>query len=941
MADHNIQRMSGDSPFRSAADKASSSSFGWGHEAETNYVMFKHQPSNIKKENSQQSNNTTNKKFYNDMLRSKHNAILKRSVACLRRFNQIRSETTSSSVVIGEKEFTFKTGHVARFADAAVVVESGDTAILATVVSKTKDQSSGFDGLPLQVDFRQSAAAVAVTVNVEHLFCRTFILQVNCKPLSLDENADSVVMSVNAASAALAISKIPLKTNVAAVRIGVLDGNIVINPLTEQLRHTSMNLLVSGTKNNRVVMIEMDGKEIEIVVFEEAIRQAFLDIDKMLASIDELQKNAGKQKITYEIPNIEGKEKLNEHIKTVAEEQLIHILMDPTHDKISRDVAINDLRKLISTAFEDDAEISSKFINAAWSSFVKLTLRRLILEQSLRCDGRRLDQFRPIQIEVDVYKKLHGSALFQRGQSQVFGTVTFDSPDSAFHPDSLAQLLDAQQKKSFFLHYEFPGFAINEFSRKEKLNEHIKTVAEEQLIHILMDPTHDKISRDVAINDLRKLISTAFEDDAEISSKFINAAWSSFVKLTLRRLILEQSIRCDGRRLDQFRPIQIEVDVYKKLHGSALFQRGQSQVFGTVTFDSPDSAFHPDSLAQLLDAQQKKSFFLHYEFPGFAINEFSSGRPFNRRELGHGVLAEKSLKHVIPENFPYCVRLACQVLESNGSTSMASACVGSLALFDAGVPIKSHVAGVAIGMVSEAEKETENYRILTDILGIEDFAGDMDFKMAGTKRGFTAMQLDLKTGGLTPKQLIEAVEAGRKGIAHVLGKMNEAIDKPRETFKPTVPIMTTYPLPLHKRSILYRNGGYNVKLIQAETGVKISAEDDSNVSLFAPNPKKLSEAKRMIETMMEEGTSLELDFGAVYKVEIIDIQENGVFVRVKPGTRPLFIANRHLDSRKVNHASALGFEIGQNIHIQYLGRDEANGSHRFSRKLLQAAATRK
>uniref|UniRef100_A0A914Z387 polyribonucleotide nucleotidyltransferase n=1 Tax=Panagrolaimus superbus TaxID=310955 RepID=A0A914Z387_9BILA len=693
------------------------------------------------------------------MLRSKHCVILKRSTACLRRLNQIRSKTTLSSSIIGEKEFTFKTGHVARFADAAVVVESGDTAILATVVSKTRDQSSGFDGLPLQVDFRQSAAAVG---RIPTTYLRREMQQ-----------SDTDIIT----SRIIDRSIRPMFPDSFS-----FETQIIINPLNEQLRHTSMNLLVSGTKNNRAVMIEMDGKEIEIVVFEEAIRQAFLDIDKLLSSIDELEKNAGKQKINFEVGNIEGKEKIHEHIKTVAEEQLIHILMDPTHDKISRDVAVNDLRKMILSAFGDNSELSSKLINSAWSSFVKFTLRRLILEQGIRCDGRNLDEFRPISIEVDVYKKLHGSALFQRGQSQVLGTVTFDSPDSAFHPDSLAQLLDAQQKKSFFLHYEFPGFAVN---------------------------------------------------------------------------------------------------------------------------------------------------------------EFSSGRPFNRRELGHGFLAEKSLKHVIPENFPYCVRLACQVLESNGSTSMASACVGSLALFDAGVPIKSHVAGVAIGMVSEAEKETENYRILTDILGIEDYAGDMDFKMAGTKRGFTAMQLDLKTGGLTPKQLIEAVEAGRKGIDHVLGKMNEAIKKPRESFKSTVPIMATYPLPLHKRSILYRNGGYNVKLIQAETGVKISVEDDSNVSLFAQNPEKLSVAKKMIETMMEDGTSLELDFGAVYKVEIVDIQENGVFVRVKPGTRPLFIANRHLDSRKVNHASALGIEIGQNIHIQYLGRDEANGSHRFSRKMLQAAASRR
>jgi polyribonucleotide nucleotidyltransferase len=698
--------------------------------------------------------------------------------------------------MIGKKELTFKTGHMARFADGAVVSESGDSAILATVVSRTKDQSNGYDGLPLTVDFRQSAAAIGripttylrremqqsdadiitsriIDRSIRPMFLDgfTFDTQVNCKPLSLDENADSVVMSVNAASAALAVSKVPIKTSVAAVRVGILDGNIVINPLNEQLRHSSMNLLISGTKNNRIVMIEMDGKEIDGDVFEEAVRKAFLDIDKILLSIDELQTTGGKEKISFEIGNLEAKQKILEHMKNVAEEELSHILQDPTLDKIKRDNAINDVRKKISAAFEDNSESTSRLVNSSWTLFTKATLRRLILENNERCDGRRLDQFRPISIEVDVYKKLHGSALFQRGQSQVLGTVTFDSPDSAFHPDSLAQLLGAQQKKTFMLHYEFPGFATN---------------------------------------------------------------------------------------------------------------------------------------------------------------EFSSGRAFNRRELGHGVLAEKALKHVIPEDFPYTVRLACQVLESNGSTSMASACVGSLALYDAGVPLRSHVAGVAIGMVSAPEKETEDYRILTDILGIEDFAGDMDFKIAGTKLGFTAMQLDLKTGGLTPKQLTESLEAARKGIDHVLDKMNAAIDKPRETFKPTVPIMESYSMDSNKRSILYRNGGYNVKLIQAETGVKISVEDELKISLFAPNPEKLKEAKRMIDKMKEEGATLELIFGKFYKVKITEIQENGIFVRVKDGTRPLFIPNRSLDIKKpVRHASALGLEVEQVIRVQYQGRDPVTGSHRL------------
>ena len=360
-----------------------------------------------------------------------------------------------------------------------------------------------------------------------------------------------------------------------------------------------------------------------------------------------------------------------------------------------------------------------------------------------------------------------------------------------------------------------------------------------------MDPTHDKVSRDTAINELKKTVVAAFGDNPMTPITLVEQAFSDHVKQSIRRLAIELDQRCDGRKMDEFRPISIAVDVYKKLHGSALFQRGQSQVMGTVTFDSPAAAFHPDSIAQLLGSQQKKMFMLHYEFPGFATNEFSGNRPFNRRELGHGVLAEKALKHVVPDNLPYCIRLACQVLESNGSTSMASACVGSLAMYDAGIKLKSPVAGVAIGLIEDKEKK--DYKILTDILGIEDYAGEMDFKMAGTKSGFTAMQLDLKNNGLRKDQLLDALRAGRKGLDHVLKKMNEAIPEPRPEFKPTVPVMETMPLPSYKRAAIFRGGGYNAKLIEAETGTKILVEDDANISLFAPNKEKLQKAKKMIE----------------------------------------------------------------------------------------------
>ncbi|KHN88242.1 Polyribonucleotide nucleotidyltransferase 1, mitochondrial [Toxocara canis] len=289
----------------------------------------------------------------------------------------------------------------------------------------------------------------------------------------------------------------------------------------------------------------------------------------------------------------------------------------------------------------------------------------------------------------------------------------------------------------------------------------------------------------------------------------------------------------------------------------------------------------------------------------------------------------------MPDNFPYSVRLACQVLESNGSSSMASVCVGSLALMDAGVPLKAAAAGVAIGLISN--DDGTQHRILTDILGIEDYAGDMDFKIAGTSKGLTAMQLDLKVAGISRKLLNEAIARGREGIAHVLLLMEKAQKAPRPEFKDCVPVIENIAIPIFRRHILFRSGAYNVKLIEAETGVKISIEDDANISLTAPNKAKLEEAKELMEKMFADETVVELNFGALYKAEIVEILENGVMVTLKKGMRPMFLKNSNLDARRVAHASALGLQVGSVITVQYLGRDSTTGHHRISRKTLQSA----
>ncbi|KAE9413557.1 hypothetical protein Angca_009356 [Angiostrongylus cantonensis] len=465
-------------------------------------------------------------------------------------------------------------------------------------------------------------------------------------------------------------------------------------------------------------------------------------------------------------------------------------------------------------------------------------------------------------------------------------------------------------------------------SYPEELEAEVQALCEERLYYILTDPSHDKVSRDDAINDLGKDVLKSVECE---NPSIVQAIFRDITKKAVRELILETGTRCDGRGLSDVRPITMKVDVFKRLHGSSLFQRGQTQVMSTVTFDSPAAAFHSDSISQILGSQRKKMFMLHYEFPSYATNEISSSRGVNRRELGHGALAEKALKHVIPKEFPYSIRLACQVLESNGSSSMASACGGSLALLDAGVPISASVAGVAIGLITDKES-SRPHQLLTDILGMEDFAGDMDFKIAGTSKGFTAMQLDVKIPGLTRQQLSEAFVSGRNGLDHVLSEMAVLRDRPREHFKTSVPVIESMRLDAYKRQALFRSGGLHAKTVEAETG--ISQEDDAHISLFAPNSQRLDDAKALIARLLSETEEPVFAFGQMVTAEVVELLERGAMLRLAGAGRPIFVPNSQLHSVPIRHSSASGLQVGQKTTVQWLGRDADTGQIRLSRKTV-------
>ncbi|NWT39070.1 PNPT1 nucleotidyltransferase, partial [Chroicocephalus maculipennis] len=482
------------------------------------------------------------------------------------------------------------------------------------------------------------------------------------------------------------------------------------------------------------------------------------------------------------------------------------------------------------------------------------------------------------------------------------------------------------------------------FVAPEEIVECAKKLAFNKIYAVFTDSSHDKISRDEAINKIR------LETEEQLKEKFPEAepyeimeSFNVVSKDIFRSLVLNEYRRCDGRDLTSLRDIKCEVNMFKMLHGSALFQRGQTQVvLCTVTFDSIESSVKSDLISTAVSGIKDKNFMLHYEFPPYATNEIGKVTGMNRRELGHGALAERALKPIIPQDFPFTIRVTSEVLESNGSSSMASACGGSLALMDAGVPVSSAVAGVAIGLVTKSNLEKgdiEDYRLLTDILGIEDYYGDMDFKMAGTSKGITALQVDLKLPGIPIKIVMEAIQQATTAKREILQIMNQTLAKPRSNRKESGPVVETIHVPLSKRLRFVGPGAYNLKKLQAQTGVTVSQLDEETYSVFAPTPSAMHEAREFIHEICKDDQEVSLEFGAVYTATITEIRDSGVMVKLYPNMTPVLLHNSQLDQRKVKHPSALGLEVGQEIQVKYFGRDPTDGRMRLSRKILQSPAT--
>jgi len=639
------------------------------------------------------------------------------------------------SINVGGRELTFETGKMARQAHGAVVARYGDTVILATACMDTKAAEKDF--LPLTVDYREytysagkipggffkregrpSEREILVSRLIDRPLRPLFPegwsteTQIVAMVLSADSENDPDVIGVTASSAALAISKIPFTRPIACVRVGLIDGKLIVNPTVAEQKTSLLNIVVAGS-DEAIVMVESGALEVSEETVADALEFGHAEIRKIVAAIRDLQERVKTEKVTVTPPAFD--EALYSDIKAEYGERLRDALDTQKHHKLESYALVDGILKEILDAIPEEEEEKRKLAHRAFERLRERIFRDDMLLWHRRPDGRAFDEVRQITCEVGVLPRVHGSALFTRGETQSLATATLGTKE-------------------------------------------------------------------------------------------------------------------DMQRLD------------------LLFE---------------EEAF--------------KRFMLHYNFPPFSVGEVKFLRGPGRREIGHGALAERALTNLMPPEteFPYAVRVVSDILESNGSSSMASVCGGSLALMDAGVPLKAPCGGIAMGLVVEGDK----YAILTDIAGAEDHYGDMDFKVAGTRQGISALQMDIKVTGVSISMMREALAQAKKARFHILDIMDQTLGAGRAQISTYAPHLYQLSIPTDKIRDLIGPGGKKIRSIIDATGVKIDVMDDGKVHVFAGNGTAADEALKMIRDVTATA-----EIGKTYLGKVVRIAEFGAFVELFPGT---------------------------------------------------------
>ncbi|MGE8079112.1 polyribonucleotide nucleotidyltransferase [Peribacillus loiseleuriae] len=582
----------------------------------------------------------------------------------------------------------------------------------------------------------------------------------------------------------------------------------------------------------------------------------------------------------------------------------------------------NDVQ-VISMVMSVDQDCSSEMA-AMLGSSLALSVSDIPFEGPIagvvvgRIDGKfivnpNVDQLAQSDINLTVAGTKDAINMVEAGANEVPEETMLEA--IMFGHDEIKNLIEFQEKIVAEIGKE--KMKINLYQVDAELEAEIKSLCEADLNKAVQ--VQEKHAREAAIKEVKDRVLVQFEEETdEDTLKQIKEILNKLVKSEVRRLITEEKVRPDGRKPDEIRPLSSEIDILPRTHGSGLFTRGQTQALSICTL----GALGDVQILDGLGTEESKRFMHHYNFPHFSVGETGPIRGAGRREIGHGALGERALEPVIPndKDFPYTIRLVSEVLESNGSTSQASICASTLAMMDAGVPLKAPVAGIAMGLV----KTGEHYTILTDIQGMEDHLGDMDFKVAGTAKGVTALQMDIKIEGLSREILEEALQQAKRGRMHILDSMMSTINTPRENLSKYAPKILTMAINPDKiRDVIGPSGKHINKIIE-ETGVKIDIEQDGTVFIASTNEEMNQKAKKIIEDIVRE-----VVVGEVYLGKVKRIEKFGAFVEIFNGKDGLVHISELAEERvgKVEDVVKIGDELSVKVvEIDKQGR--VNLSHK-------------
>jgi polyribonucleotide nucleotidyltransferase len=763
------------------------------------------------------------------------------------------------TVTVGGREMSFEAGKLAKQADGAVIVRSGETMVLATAMGR-QEAREGADFFPLTVDveermyaagkipggfFKREGRPTERAILTARMIDRPIRplwpkgykneTQVICTVLSADLITAHDILCINGASAALMISPLPFLGPVGAVRVGLVEGELVVNPtLPEVEEQTELDLIVVGTPDG-LTMVEAGANEVPEDKLLEALDLAHEEIKKICEAQLELQREVGKAKwlddsVTEEIEREHGdviRERINAEglraADAVVEELLPPLSMDSTEEDV---LSLTQRKMSLATVLE-----------------------RVRLESAL---GPVREQF-----ESD-----------------------------------LRTLTDAEQD-----------------------SKELKSAKR----HLLFDRIIETVELPFPVGPAVGEGEAATTKDSQTRSYVKKAAEAIYKELVRRKIAVEKN-RPDGRTPEEIRPIECEVGVSPRTHGSGLFTRGQTQILSLLTLGTAKEGQRIDDLSLETD----RRFMHHYNFPPYSVGETGMMRGPKRRDIGHGALAQRALEAVIPpaDEFPYTIRIVSETLESNGSSSMGSVCGSTLACMDAGVPIKAPVSGIAMGLV----KEGDDYVILTDIQGAEDHLGDMDFKVAGTENGITALQMDIKITGVTREIMSSALEQAKQARAIILGKMLEAIPEVRAELSEKAPRISTIKIDPEKIGMVIGKGGETIRALESENEVQIDIEEDGTILIYATDGVKAKEAISAIEALTKEP-----EVGDEYTGKVVKTTQFGAFVELKKGTDGLLHVS-NVGPGRVGHIEDV-INRGDILDVLVQEVDKARG--RIGLKLIQ------